>query len=177
MNIKSGVRLSLVVFFLQALLVTAQTPTQSTSTGQSSNSTSIIDDLNSDRPGQGKVTVYQDEAIKDILAKSASVNLPVFSSGDGSIQYVKLRGYKIQVFSGNDQRKSRDEAYYKQRLINNNFEDMETVVFFKSPRWILRAGNFKTREEANEVMMQMREQFPNFGKEMYIISDTVKIPL
>lgn len=103
--------------------------------------------------------------------------MPVFSSGDGSVRYVKVRGYKIQVFSGNDQRKSRDEAYYKQRLINENFEDIETVVFFNSPRWILRAGNFRTREEANKVMMQMRGRFPNFGKEMYVISDTVKIPI
>ena len=174
MNIKSVFRLSLVVFFLQAMLLTAQTSTQSTSRSSSS---SIIDDLNAELPGQGKVTIYQDEAIKDILAKPAPVNLPVFSSGDGSVQYVKMRGYKIQVFSGNDQRKSKDEAYYKQRLINDNFADMETVVFFKSPRWILRAGNFKTREDANEVMRQMRGQFPNFGKEMYLISDTVKIPL
>ena len=174
MNIKSVFRLSLVVFFLQAMLLTAQTSTQSTSRRSSS---SIIDDLNAEVPGQGKVTIYQDEAIKDILAKPAPVNLPVFSSGDGSVQYVKMRGYKIQVFSGNDQRKSKDEAYYKQRLINDNFADMETVVFFKSPRWILRAGNFKTREDANEVMRQMRGQFPNFGKEMYLISDTVKIPL
>lgn len=174
MNLKSVIRLSLVVFFLQTLMVTAQTSVQPTPISRSS---TIIDDLNADRPGQGNVTVYQDEAIKEILAKPAPVNQPVFSSGDGSIQYVKLRGYKIQVFSGNDQRKSRDEAYYKQRLINESFEDMETVVFFNSPRWILRAGNFKTREEANEAMRHMRGQFPNFGKEMYIISDTVKIPL
>ena len=175
MNIKSVFRLSLILFFLQAMLVTAQTPTQIFN--QSNNSNSIIDDLNADRPGQGKVTIYQDEAIKGILAKPAPVNLPVFSTGDGSVQYVKMSGYKIQVFSGNDQRKSKDEAYYKQRLINDNFADMETVVFFKSPRWILRAGNFKTREEANEAMKEMRGQFPNFGKEMYLISDTVKIPL
>lgn len=177
MNIKSVIKLSLVVFFLQTLLVTAQTPVRGTSASQSNNNTSIIDELNANRPGQGKVTVYQDEAIKGILAKPAPVNLPVFSSGDGSVRYVKVRGYKIQVFSGNDQRKSRDEAYYKQRLINENFEDIETVVFFNSPRWILRAGNFRTREEANEVMMQMRGRFPNFGKEMYVISDTVKIPI
>lgn len=81
------------------------------------------------------------------------------------------------MFSGNDQRKSKNEAYYKQRLINDSFGDMETTVFFKSPRWILRAGNYKTREEADEAMSQLKNQFPSFGKEMYIITDTVKIPL
>ncbi|MGV8963934.1 MAG: SPOR domain-containing protein [Candidatus Saccharimonadaceae bacterium] len=174
MNNKSVIRLSLIFFFIQAILVSAQQPVQLISTRDSG---SIIEELNSTRSGQGSVVIYQDEAIKNILARLTPVNLPVFSSGDGSVQYVKMRGFKIQVFSGNDQRKSKDEAYYKQKLVNGSFEGIETVVFFKSPRWILRAGNFKTRQEANEVMNEIRRQFPNFGKEMYIISDTVKIPL
>lgn len=174
MNKKSVLRLSLIFFFIQTILVSAQQPAQSNPT---QNSGSIIEELNSTRSGQGNVTVYQDEAIKDILAKPTPAPLPVFSSGDGSVQYVKMRGYKIQVFSGNDQRKSKDEAYYKQKLINNSFEDIETVVYFNSPRWILRAGNFRTRQEANEVMSEIRKQFPAFGKEMFIVSDTVKVPL
>ena len=168
MNIKSVTRLFLFIFFVNTLFISAQ---------ESAQSNEIIEELNSSKINQGNVTVYQDEAIKGILAKPAPTNLPVYSSGDGSVQYVKVRGYKIQVFSGNDQRKSKDEALYKERLINGSFEDIETVVFFNSPRWILRAGNFKTRGEANVVMEKLRDQFPNFGKEMYIISDTVKIPL
>lgn len=175
MNMQLVSKLFLISFFFQALFATAQQPVQTNADKQDRQT--IIEELNSNRVGQGNVMVYQDEAIKDILAKPVPVDRPVFSSADGNTQYVKMRGYKIQVFSGNDQRKSRDEAYYKQRLINGAFEDIETVVYFNSPRWILRAGNFRTREAANVVLEQMLKQFPNFGKEMYIISDTVKIPL
>ena len=168
-------KLFLISFFFQALFASAQQPIQSNASKQ--NNHTIIEELNSNSVGQGNVMVYQDEAIKGILAKPAPVERPVFSSADGTTQYVKMRGYKIQVFSGNDQRKSRDEAHYKQKLINDAFEDIETVVYFNSPRWILRAGNFRTREEANVVLRQIMSQFPNFGKEMYIISDNVKIPL
>ncbi len=176
MNNKFVARLFFIYCFVNTLTIMAQEPIQSNVAKQNGN-TSIIEELNSKQPNQGNITVYQDEAIKGVLANPIPTNLPVYSTGDGSVQYVKMRGYKIQVFSGNDQRKSKDEAYYKQKLINNSFGDIETVVFFTSPRWILRAGNFKTRSEANIVMMQFRQQFPNFGKEMYIISDTVKIPL
>ena len=175
MNIQFVSKLSFIFFVFQTFFVLAQQPVN-TNTGNQNNNT-IIEELNANRPLQGDVTVYQDEAIKGILAKSAPAILPVFSSADGTSQYVKMRGYKIQVFSGNDQRKSKDEAYYKQRLINERFENLETDVDFKSPRWILRAGNFRTREEANMVLEEVLKQFPNFGKEMYIISDTVKIPL
>ena len=175
MNIQFVSKLSLLFFIFQGLFVSAQQPINPNARNQKSKT--IIEELNSNRPFQGNVTVYQDEAIKGILAKPAPKNLPVYSSADGTIQYVKMRGYKIQVFSGNDQRKSKDEAYHKQTLINNSFEDLETVVFFQSPRWILRAGNFRTREEANEMLEEIVDQFPDFGKEMYIISDTVKIPI
>ncbi len=169
MNIKLTAKLFFLFLSVNVLMITAQVSNQSDMT--------IIEDLNSSKSNEGNVTVYQDEAIKGILAKPAPVNLPVYSSGDGSIQYVKLRGYKIQVFSGNDQIKSKDEAYQKESLINASFDDLETVVYFNSPRWILRAGNFRTRSEANVFMEKLRERFPSFGKEMYVISDTVKIPL
>ena len=173
MKVQLILKLILLTLFCQVLSVAAQQTVTNTS---QTTSKSILEELNTARRGQGSVVVYEDEAIKGILAKPTSTNLPVYTSEDGATQYVKMRGYKIQVFSGNNQRKSKDEAYSKQRLINNSFEDMETVVYFRSPRWILRAGNFRTREEADVMLKQMVKQFPSFGKEMYIVSDTVKIP-
>lgn len=169
MKVQLIVKLILLTLFCQVLSVAAQQSATSASK-------SILEELNTARRGQGSVIVYEDEAIKGILAKPNSANLPVYTSEDGTTQYVKMRGFKIQVFSGNNQRKSKDEAYSKQRLINDRFEDIETVVYFKSPRWILRAGNFRTREEADVMLKEIAKQFPSFGKEMYIVSDTVKIP-
>jgi hypothetical protein len=88
-----------------------------------------------------------------------------------------MRGYKIQAFAGNNQRTSKNEADRKQTLIQQRFPDLETVVLFDSPFWRLRVGNFKTREEAEQVMDELRKAFPSFGKEMYIVTDEVKIPV
>lgn len=136
----------------------------------------IIDELNANNPGKGRVFVYQDEAIKGVVGRSIAPPRPVYMSSDGSA-FVKMRGFKIQAFSGNNQRTSKDEAYRKQQLINNAFPDLETVVLFESPVWRLRVGNFKTRAEANEVMSEMRLKLTSFGKEMYIVTDEVKIPI
>jgi hypothetical protein len=88
-----------------------------------------------------------------------------------------MRGYKIQAFSGNNQRTSKNEAYYKQSLLNNSFPQHETAVLFESPFWRLRVGNFQGREEAESVLAEIRRSFPSFGKEMYIVVDEVKIPI
>ncbi|MFY9597555.1 MAG: SPOR domain-containing protein [Dysgonamonadaceae bacterium] len=137
---------------------------------------SIIAELNADYPGKGRVTIYEDEAVKGIVGRPITPQLPVYTE-PGGVSYIKMRGYKIQAFAGNDQRTSKNEAYSKQALINQAFPELETVIIFDSPFWRLRVGNFKTREEAEKVLDEMRLAFPSFGKEMYIVPDEVKIPI
>lgn len=136
----------------------------------------IIDELNTYYPGKGRVTIYEDEAIKGIVGRPITPQRPVYAD-PGAVPYVKMRGYKIQAFASNDQRTSKNEAYQKQALINQAFPELETVIIFESPFWRLRVGNFKTRQEAEEVLNEMRKVFPSFGKEMYIVPDEVKIPI
>lgn len=143
---------------------------------QQTGNRAIIDELNSSVAGKGKVAIYEDETVKDIVGRPMIAKRTVYSSGDG-VQYVKMRGFKIQAFAGNNQRNSKDEAYYKQRLINTSFPEQETVVIFDSPFWRLRVGNFKSREDADAMLHDMRRTFPAFGKEMYIVIDEVKVPV
>ena len=136
----------------------------------------IIDDLQSVKHGQGRVMVFEDNSIKGVLGRSMAPNGTVYSGSDGG-HFLKMRGFKVQAFSGNNQRTSKNEATSKQQLINQAYPEHETVVTFDSPFWRLRVGNFKSREEANEVLKQMKESFPSFGKEMYVVVDEVRIPV
>ena len=52
----------------------------------------------------------------------------VYTSADGTVQFHRLRGFKVQAFSGNNQRTSKDEAHRKQAQINAAFPEHETVV-------------------------------------------------
>lgn len=156
-------------FLLFACLPLAAAAQQTTKT--------IIDELNTDYPGQGHVVVYQDEAIKGIVGRNIAPARPVYTARDGSTPYVKMRGFKIQAFAGNNQRTSKNEAYRKQGLINQAFPGHETAVIFDSPFWRLRVGNFQTRDDASELLREMRRTFPSFGKEMYVVTDEVKIPI
>lgn len=144
---------------------------------QAQQANKIIEDLQSEYPGQGKVVVYQEDAIKSIVGRNLAPKRQVFTTGENSVPYVKMRGFKIQAFSGNNQRTSKNEAYRKQSLISQAFPEHEAVVAFDSPFWRLRVGNFRTRGEASDLMRDLRKAFPAFGKEMYIVIDEVKIPI
>lgn len=145
--------------------------------GQSSQKKEILRELNSSVPGKGRVFIYEDESIGHVLGRPMGPPRTVYSNVDGSTQYYRIRGFKIQAFSGNNQRTSKNEAIHKQGLINNAFPEHETVVLFDSPFWRLRVGNFESRTDAEEVLKEMVKSFPSFGKEMYIVVDEVKIPV
>lgn len=138
---------------------------------------SIVDDINTSKWGQGDVKVLQDEAIQGIVAVTQTIvvdTTKTLGAIDPSANYTKVKGFKIQVYSGNNQQRSKREAESKQAQVREAFPDLETVVSFHSPVWRLRVGNFLTREDADEMLIEMRKAFPGFGREMYVVSDTVK---
>ncbi|MDI9606444.1 MAG: SPOR domain-containing protein [Bacteroidota bacterium] len=137
----------------------------------------ILKELNATTSGQGRVAVHEDESIRHVLGRPMSPTRTVYTSADGTVQFHRMRGFKVQAFSGNNQRTSKDEAHRKQAQINAAFPEHETVVLFDSPFWRLRVGNFATREEAEEAMQEFRKRLPSFGREMYIVVDEVKIPI
>jgi hypothetical protein len=184
------------------------------------NTATIITDLGTTKAGQGKVRVYEDEAISGLIGSKLTVDEPKNSPNQGGnshnaasvgsnsntnrnsnnetgaktnlteppvseitpktnshTSYIQTKGYKIQVFSGNDQRKSRQEAETKKELVESAYPDMEVVISFNSPVWKVRAGNFRTYEQAFQSLKEMKSTFPDFGKELQIVEAIVKLPV
>lgn len=151
-------------------------------------SRSIVDDLNTTKAGQGKIVIYQDEGIRNLIGAnmiaSIAVNPAVVSSQlstttDGtntSQNFIRAKGYRIQVYSGNDQKVARNEANSRKAAIQSSFPNMEVTVSYNSPVWRVRAGNFKTQEQASQALSELKSKFPGF-KEMRIVDDVVKIPI
>ncbi|MBD8387044.1 SPOR domain-containing protein [Dysgonomonas sp. BGC7] len=139
---------------------------------------SIIEELNSSKWGQGNVKVLQDEAINGLLGiRQETDTTKKFGHVDPNAEFVRVKGFKIQVFSGNNQQRSKREAESKQAQVRSAFPELETVVSFHSPFWRLRVGNFLKSDEAEAVLKEMKKTFPSFGREMYVVPDVVKRPV
>lgn len=137
----------------------------------------IIDELNSSKWGQGNIKVMQDEAVQNVLGirQTAVIDTTKILGGiDPAANFTKVRGFKIQVFSGNNQQRSKREAESKQAQVRSAFPELETTVSFQSPFWRLRVGNFTNKAHADEVLRDMKKTFPAFGREMYVVPDVVK---
>ncbi len=134
----------------------------------------IFDKMAKRKAGKGIVTVHQSEAIRSLVgAHKYGANV---EQEDGAA-FLKIQGYRAQVFSGNNQRKSKDEAFRKEKEIKELLPDVPTYVTYNAPFWKLRVGDFRSHEEAYQMMRMLMSFFPAYAKEMYIVKEEVKIPL
>jgi len=131
----------------------------------------IVDRINKPEPGKGSVQVIQDESITSRLGRK-----PKKAAVTGSpATYIEMPGFRIQVFSGNNQRVSKGEAYTKESDVKSVFPELSTYVVYTAPFWRLRVGDFQTFQEAQRVMTRLRAEFPAFGREMSIIKEKVRV--
>lgn len=130
----------------------------------------IVESLQTTVPGQGKVTVHQDAQISAMIGKR------FVPTGTSEAQRViKSRGYRVQVYAGNNSRQARDEANAVAEKVKEKFPDMPVYTFFQPPRWLCRVGDYKSIEEAHVAMRQLKAA-GNF-KEVAIVREQINIPI
>ena len=69
----------------------------------------------------------------------------------------KVNGYRVQVFAGGNSRDARVKAEKTGREINALFPGEPVYVHFYSPRWICRMGNYRTYEEAHQILNAVKK--------------------
>jgi hypothetical protein len=134
----------------------------------------IFDTWQKKELGKGTVVVNQPEALRNMIGKR------LFGEGveiTDSTAFLKIQGFRTQVFSGNNQRKSKDEAFQKEKEIKELFPDVPAYVTYNAPFWRLRVGDFRSHEEAYHMQRLLMDAFPKYSKEMYIVKEEVNIPL
>lgn len=68
----------------------------------------------------------------------------------------KITGYRVQAFAGGNSRKDRQQAEQIRNSIKSHYPNVPVYVHFYSPRWICRVGNYRTYEEAHQMLTSLR---------------------
>jgi hypothetical protein len=69
----------------------------------------------------------------------------------------KVNGFRVQVFAGGNSRNDRIKAERTGEEIKTLFPTEPVYVHFYSPRWICRMGNYRTYEEAHEMLSRVKQ--------------------
>lgn len=131
---------------------------------------SIVSELTKLVSGQGTVTVHQDDKISALLGE-----VYVKSDNDEEPKVLKARGYRVQVYAGNNSRIARQEANEVAEKIEKEFPELSVYTFFLPPRWLCRVGDYRSIEEADAVMRRLKAT--GHFKEVSIVREQINIPL
>jgi hypothetical protein len=125
---------------------------------------------------RGKVQVIRDPLFDTLLAKRAELNrtggrLPVKSGGSGiraAGGYISSYGYRVQIYSGSN----RTAAFNAQAKFNQKYPEMRTYIIYREPNFKVKAGDFRSRLEAERMKEELRPWF----SAMFIIPEKINPP-
>ena len=130
----------------------------------------IIQELESPSSG-GTVVVGSNPAV------AALFGTPQNNTEKDAAGFMKMSGFRIQVFMGSNHRSAREEATKRESLLKEKFPELSTYVIYDAPNWKFYAGDFLTKDEAMLYRQQIQKAFPEFGKEIYTVIDKVNVPV
>ncbi len=114
-------------------------------------------------PQMASVIVHKDSRIDALIKKQESINTTTKKSASRNV-----RGYRILIINTN----KREEAIAAKTKVYTFFPELSAYLSYQSPYFKLKAGNFKTRDEAERYRRNMASMFP---KGVFIINDIVEV--
>ena len=109
------------------------------------------------------VVIHKDPRIDVLVKKQADINAAIKRSMART-----AKGYRILVINTN----KRDEAIAAKTKVYSNFPELKAYLVYKSPYFRLKAGNFRTREEAQQYQKILSVYFP---KGVFIVNDVIEV--
>ena len=118
---------------------------------------SILDSL----PG---VQIVQDSMMTVLLDEATN----------GKHELVEMDGYRVQIYSSNQQQTAKSEALELEQKLRNGISQ-SIYVQYLPPFWKVRLGDFRTYEEAKEYKKQFVAQYPELMGDTYIVRDKILV--
>ncbi len=133
----------------------------------SAQQTTLVQVLERDVPGKGTIRVESDIRLDSLIGTVSEAE---------SGTKIKAKGYRIQVFAGNNTRASKERANEADRYIRSKYPDLPVHTEFKNPRWLCTVGDFLYYEEAYDVLRKLKKETPYKGM-IILRNQDITIPL
>jgi hypothetical protein len=109
------------------------------------------------------VVIHKDPRLDVLVKKQSDINAAARRAAART-----ARGYRLLVVNTN----KRDEAIAAKTKIYTNFPDMKAYLTYQTPYFKLKAGNFRTKEEAIQYQKILNAYFP---KGVFIVNDIIEV--
>lgn len=108
------------------------------------------------------------------VVQDSSVGRLLETAMFGKLELVEIDGYRVQIFSSNQQQTAKVQALNLESSLKDKLE--QTVyVSYQPPFWKVRVGNFRTIDEAREYKKEFVQQYPEMMGDTYIVRDKIQV--
>ena len=110
----------------------------------------------------------------EIISDPAVTHILQTAVNGGHQELVEIEGYRVQVYSSNQQQTAKSEALKLENLLKDKL-DIAVYVLYLPPFWKVRVGDFRTYNEAKDYKKDFTQQFPKLMGDTYIVRDKIKV--
>ncbi len=121
------------------------------------------DTTGKDLPDSNSVIVHKDHRLDLLVKKQATIN-EVTSRDSRRTD----KGFRLMIISTTN----RDEAMAAKTKVYTYFPDLKAYLWYQSPYFRVKAGNFKDRKDAEAYQKRMNTYFP---RGVFIMKDIIEV--
>jgi hypothetical protein len=109
------------------------------------------------------VIVYKDPRLDSLVKIQATINEAISRDSRRTD-----KGFRLMIISTNN----REEALSAKTKIYTNFPELKAYLWYQSPYFRVKAGNFKDRKDAEAYQKRLNIYFP---KGVFIMKDIIEV--
>jgi hypothetical protein len=121
------------------------------------------DTLGKNSVDSNSVIVHKDARLDMLVKKQAVINEETSRDGRRTD-----KGFRLMIISTNN----RDEALAAKAKVLTYFSDLKAYMWYQSPYFKVKAGNFKDRKDAEAYQKRLNTYFP---KGVFIMKDVIEV--
>jgi hypothetical protein len=119
--------------------------------------------IKADCQDTSSIVVHKDPRIDLLIKKETEINLGIKRANSRT-----AHGYRLMVLNT----VKRDEAISAKTRIYTYFPELKAYLIYQAPFFKLKAGNFRSRDDAEKYQKELLVYFP---KGVFIINDTIEV--
>ncbi len=129
----------------------------------------IFDSLEAKHPDYqcSLVEIHQDQRVERLLNDRRY--------NTSSRKAIMTQGYRVQVYSSNQQLTARQEALEMKQEMELSFLGVPVYVIYQAPSWKVRLGDFSNLNEAQMLRKQVVEKYPDMQGDVYVVKEQFQV--
>lgn len=92
---------------------------------------------------------------------------------NASNQITTISGFRVQVFSSNEQKTAKEKAFRLESELKEVFPEVNIYVSYTSPSWKVRMGDFLSMDAAQNFKRSLLDIYPELKSDTYTVRDQV----